>query len=135
MKAAYLHVMADVLTSVLAILGLAAGAYFGWDFLDPSIAILGGAVIFHWSVGLCRGAARQLLDLAPSSETEQKICAVLCGIDDVRVADLHLWEIGAGRFGCVATIRTANPRDVGYYREQILAAVTLAHLTIEVQRG
>ncbi len=135
LKAAYFHVLADALTSVLAIAGLIAGMYFGWNFLDPAIAILGGAVIMHWSVGLCRSAAHQLLDLAPPMQAEQRVCAVLCGIDDVRVADLHLWEIGAGRFGCVATIRTTNPRDVGYYRAQILAAIDLAHLTIEVQRG
>ncbi|MCG5054259.1 MAG: CDF family Co(II)/Ni(II) efflux transporter DmeF [Myxococcales bacterium] len=135
LRAAYAHVLADALTSVLAIAGLAAGLWLGWTFLDPLIALLGSAVIMHWAVKLCRSAARQLLDLAPAAGVESRIRDALGAIDDVCITDLHLWEIGPSRFGCVVSIVTQRPRDVGYYRERLLAAVALSHLTVEVHRA
>ena len=135
LRGAYMHVLADALTSVLAIAGLVAAGIWGFTFLDPAIALLGSAVILKWSVALCRSAARQLLDLAPSVATETKIRDVLAAIDDVRITDLHLWEIGPGRFGCVVSLVTNTPRDVGDYRSRLLEAVSLSHLTVEVHRG
>lgn len=135
LRGAYMHVLADALTSVLAIAGLAAAGLWGFTVFDPAIALLGSAVILKWSVNLCRSAARQLLDLAPSVATETKIRQVLGAIDDVRITDLHLWEIGPGRFGCVVSLVTNTPRDVGEYRSKLLAAVNLSHLTVEVHRG
>ena len=134
LRAAYLHVVADALTSVLAIVALLCGRYAGWWFLDPAMGIVGGLVILRWSVQLCGGAARQLLDAVPSSEHARRLQSELEGIDDVRVADLHLWEIGPGRRGCIVSLVTAAPRDTAFYREKILAALPLAHLTVEIHR-
>ena len=135
LRSAYMHVLADALTSVLAIAALTAGWIWGLNFLDPAIALVASLVILHWSVNLCRSASRQLLDLTPSVDTESKIRATLCAIDDVRVTDLHLWEIGPKKFGCVVTLVTNTPREVREYRSKLLAAVGLAHLTVEVHRG
>lgn len=134
LKAAYIHVLADALTSVLAIVALALGLRYGWAFLDSVGGLLGGVVIAVWSVGLCRTTARQLLDLAPSRRSEERIRELLSGIDDVRVCDLHLWEIAPGRYGCVVSIETTQPREVVYYRERLLADMPLTHLTVEVHR-
>jgi cation diffusion facilitator family transporter len=134
LRAAYLHVVADALTSVLAIGALLAGRYAGLWWLDPTMAIIGGLLIARWSVGLCRDASRQLLDAVPSPELARRIAVKLEAIDDVRVADLHLWEIAPGRQGCIVSLVTGEPRDTTYYRDAILAEVSLAHLTVEVHR-
>ena len=133
MRAAYLHVLADALTSVLAIAALLAGRYLGLKVLDPVMGIVGGAIILHWSWGLVRSAARQLLDVAPSLADTRKIREHLEAIDDVKVADLHLWEIGPGERGCIVKIITASPRSARYYRDVIKAKVRVSHLTVEVQ--
>jgi cation diffusion facilitator family transporter len=134
LRGAYLHVLADTLTSVLAIAALVLGYLVGWWFLDPAIGLVGGAVILGWSAGLCRTAARQLLDVVPDVEHERQVRAKLEAIDDVRVADLHVWELGPGQRSCIVSLVTATPRDVDYYKQVILSAVPVAHLTIEIHR-
>jgi cation diffusion facilitator family transporter len=134
LRAAYIHVLADAFTSVLAISALLAARYLGWTFLDPVMGIIGGVVITHWSIGLCRSSARQLLDAAPDHEMGSAIRALLEAIDDVRVVDLHLWEMAPGRRGCIVSLVTSQPRETGYYRGAILKSARLAHLTVEVHR-
>jgi cation diffusion facilitator family transporter len=134
LRAAYFHVLADAFTSVLAIGALVAGRYAGWTFLDPAMGIVGGLVILKWGVGLCRDSAKPLLDVVPSSELAEKIRRGVEEVDDVRVADLHLWELGPGRRGCIVSLVTAVPRDTSYYRNAILQMSDLSHLTVEVHR-
>ncbi|MCC7540065.1 MAG: CDF family Co(II)/Ni(II) efflux transporter DmeF [Deltaproteobacteria bacterium] len=134
LRAAYLHVVADALTSVLAIAALVAGRWLGWKFLDPVMGIVGGIVIAKWSVSLCRDAARHLLDVSSSTREEAKILARLQSIDDVRVADLHLWRLGPGRTACVASIVTSSPRETEHYRQAAREVARIDHLTIEVHR-
>jgi len=132
-RAALMHVIADTLTSALAIVALLAGQFLGWIWLDATSGIVGGCVILRWGFVLCRAAAFDLLDVNPTSALEESICAALEAIDDTRVTDLHVWSLGPGAVSCVATVITANPRQPREYREQ-LARFELAHLTIEVQR-
>jgi cation diffusion facilitator family transporter len=134
LRAAYVHVLADALTSVLAIVALVLGRWQGWWFLDPLMGVVGGVVIMVWSIGLCRAAARQLLDVVPDVEHEQTVRATLEAIDDVRVADLHVWELGPGQRSCIVSLVTSAPRDVDYYKQAILRAVPVAHLTIEIHQ-
>lgn len=134
LRAAYFHVLADAFTSVLAIAALVGGRYVGWTFLDPLMGIVGGLVILKWGIGLCRDSARQLLDVVPSRQTAEAIRARVEELDDARVADLHLWEMGPGRSGCIVSLVTATPRDAGFYRAAIMSVSNLAHLTVEVQR-
>ena len=126
--------LADALTSVLAIGALVAGRYMGIVWLDPVMGVVGAAIILHWSWGLCRTAGRQLLDVAPSMQETRSIREHLEAIDDVRVADLHLWDIGPGERGCIVKLVTADPRDTAYYRDLIKSKVSISHLTVEVQR-
>ncbi len=134
LRAAYFHVLADAFTSVLAIAALVGGRYAGWTFLDPVMGIVGGLVILRWGIGLCRDSARQLLDVVPSTKTAEAIRARVEELDDARVADLHLWEIGPGRNGCIVSLVTATPKDAAFYRTAIMSVSNLAHLTVEVQR-
>ncbi len=133
LRAAYMHVLADAFTSVLAIAALVGGRYAGWTFLDPLMGIVGGVVILRWSVGLCRGAARQLLDMVPSSALAQSIRKRL-EVGDVKVADLHLWDLAPGRRGCIVSLVTEEPQDLSVYRSLLAGVDGLAHLTVEVQR-
>lgn len=131
LKAAYVHVLADALTSVLAIVALVAGRYLGWTFLDPAMGIVGALLIAQWSIGLIRQAGSELLDASPSEEAQARIRMKLEAVDDVKVADLHLWTMGPGRVGCIAAILTSRPREACEYRN-LLASEKLSHLTVEV---
>ncbi len=134
MRAAFIHVLADAMTSVLAIVALSLGMWGGLWFLDPAMGLLGGVVIVWWAIGLCRQASGQLLDVVSSPKHEAVVRQKLEAVDDVRVADLHVWELGPGRRSCIVSVVTATPRDVAFYRDTVLDAVGLAHLTIEIHK-
>jgi cation diffusion facilitator family transporter len=134
LRAAYVHVLADALTSVLAIAALLGGRYFQLVRLDPITAIVGAVVIVRWSISLCRNAASQLLDAVTSPDIDARVRSALEAIDDVHVVDLHTWELGPARRGCVVSLFTSTPRATAYYREQVLATEKFAHLTVEVHR-
>ncbi len=132
LRAAYFHVLADALTSVLAIAALVGGEYAGWWWLDPAMGFVGGVLIARWAVVLCRDAAAQLVDAVPTEELVDRIETHLERLDDVHVADLHVWELAPGKRGCIVSLVSARPRDVDFYRKEILGIVQLAHLTVEV---
>jgi cation diffusion facilitator family transporter len=134
MRAAYIHIMADAFTSMLAIIALALGKYANLWYLDPAMGLVGGAVIIWWSASLCRQASGQLLDVVSSHKHEDLVRHKLEAIDDVRVADLHVWELGPGRRSCIVSVVTSTPRDVTFYRDAVLGALPVAHLTIEIHR-
>jgi cation diffusion facilitator family transporter len=134
LRAAYIHIFADAMTSVLAVAALALGWWAGLWYLDPLMGLIGGGVIVWWAVSLCRQAARQLLDVVSSPHHERIVRERLEAIDDVRVADLHVWELGPGRRSCIVSVVTARPREVSDYRDAVLSALAISHLTIEVHR-
>ncbi len=135
MRAAYIHILADAMTSLLAIAALSLGAWNNsfW-YLDKLTGVVAGVVIIWWAAGLCRQASRQLLDVVSSPAHEEVVRKRLEAIDDVRVADLHVWELGPGRRSCIVSVVTASPRDVAFYRQRVLEALPIAHLTIEIHR-
>ena len=134
LRAAYIHIVADALTSLLAIAALSLGRWTDLWFLDPLTGLVGGGVIVWWAVSLCLQASRQLLDVVSSPRHEQVVRQRLEAIDDVRVADLHVWELGPGRRSCIVSLVTAYPRDVATYRDAVLSALEIAHLTIEIHK-
>ena len=133
-RSAYLHIVADAFTSVLAIGALVAGRYFGVGSLDAAMAVVGSVVILRWSYGLCKDSARQLLDVTPSAEVANTVRAALEGLGDTKVIDLHLWQLGGGTCGCIASIVTSDPKPLDDYREAVRQAAKIDHLTIEVDR-
>jgi Co/Zn/Cd efflux system component len=129
-----MHVVSDAMTSVLAIFALVVGRYFGWTMVDPMMGILGGVIVLKWGLGLCRSAGRQLLDATSQPTLEDEIRRTLEAIDDVRVADLHIWEMAPGLRGCVIALSTVSPREACFYRTTLERTTAFAHLTIEVHR-
>lgn len=134
LRAAYIHIFADAMTSLLAVAALSLGWWAGLWYLDPLMGLVGGGVILWWAVSLCRQASRQLLDVVSSPRHEQLVRERLEAIDDVRVADLHVWELGPGRRSCIVSVVTARPREVTDYRDAVLSALDVAHLTIEIHQ-
>lgn len=132
LKAAYLHVLADALTSVLAIVALAGGLLFGWRFLDPLMGIAGALVISRWAWGLARDSGRVLLDAEDHGHTAAEIRRIIEGQPDHAIADLHLWRVGPASRACILSLVTHTPRPVEHYRHLLAGVQGLDHLTVEV---
>lgn len=133
MRAAYVHVLADAATSVLAIVALAAGYYFGLAILDPLTGLVGAAVIAAWSYGLIRDSAMVLLDADADPQMSWEIRKMLEGELRTRVADLHLWRLGPGHRGLIVSLVSPDATSA----ETIKAALRrrypdLSHVTVEV---
>jgi cation diffusion facilitator family transporter len=130
-RAAYLHVLADALTSVLAIIALLSGRFYGWVWLDPVMGLVGTLIIARWSVGLWRSAGAVLLDMVPDQRLTDAIRQSL-EIDGDRVADLHLWRLGPGHLGMIVSLVTDDPKPSAFYRQRLAPAGRFSHVTIEV---
>jgi cation diffusion facilitator family transporter len=136
LRAAYMHVMADALTSVLAIAGLVAGRYLGWIWMDAVIGILGAIVITHWSIGLARNAARSLLDSHDDQPLEDAVRQRLRSADpELVIRDLHLWRIGPGHYALSVSLLAARPLAVAQYKARLADLKALSHVTLEVDQA
>jgi cation diffusion facilitator family transporter len=131
MRAAYVHVLADALTSVLAIAALVAGRLYGWVWLDPVIGLVGTVVIAAWSVSLIRSAGAVLLDTVPSESLVGLVRERLEREGD-RVADLHLWRLGPGHVGLIAVVVADRPLPPDAYKARLAGIPGLSHVTVEV---
>lgn len=131
-KAAYLHVIADALTSLCAIIALTAGKFFGWIWLDACMGIIGALVIIKWGLGLLKSTSSVLLDKEINSELKAKIKKKLETNSNGIVTDLHLWEIGPGRYSTIIALAAENPETPAYYKKSIDDLTMLFHVTIEV---
>lgn len=131
LRAAYVHVLADALTSVLAIIALLAARYYGWLWIDPAVGIIGALVIASWSLGLIRSAGRTLLDMVPdpslSTQVQQRL-----EIAGDQVSDLHIWRVGPGHSALVASVVTDQPQDPAVYKRRLKGLAGLSHVTVEV---
>jgi cation diffusion facilitator family transporter len=132
-SAAYVHVLTDALTSVLAIVALGAGLFWGVKWLDAAIGIVGAAIIVHWAWGLIKSAGGVLLDAAPSEATTRAVRAALEAEADNRIADLHVWRVGPGHLAAVVTVVTHHPRTPAHYRALLADIPCLSHVTVEVE--
>lgn len=132
LRAAYMHVVADALTSVLAIVALLAGKYWGWNWLDPMMGLVGAALITRWAYGLVHETSTILLDEALSEQKTQAIRKVLESDADNRVADLHTWKVGAQDYALVVSLVTHDPRPPQHYRQLLADFHELSHVTVEV---
>lgn len=134
LHAAYLHVLADALTSVLAIGGLLAGKYANWVWVDPLIGVLGAVLVAKWSIGLLRLTARMLLDHRSSEALHQLIAACLTSEAD-RIVDLHVWRISPDLHAVEVTIVSTQPQPPTAYRAKLPCELGLAHIHIEVHQA
>lgn len=128
MRSAYAHVLADALTSVLAIAALLGGRYLGWVWLDPVMGLVGATVIAFWAWSLMRDTAAVLLDAA-DPDLESEIREQVEGPGDARITDLHVWRIGPGAH---AAIVSAVGADHATIRQRLRPVHEIEHLTVEV---
>jgi cation diffusion facilitator family transporter len=132
LRAAYLHVLADALTSVLAIAALVLGRAYGWNALDPVMGIVGGLVIARWSWGLIRATSGVLLDAEPGAgDLAERVRRVMETADDT-VMDLHVWQVGPGHYATIVSIATTVPRSPSFYKQKLGSMTGLSHVTVEV---
>ncbi len=132
LRAAYLHVLADALTSVLAIAALLGARTLGWPWLDPAMGLVGAILVARWSVQLVRQTGHVLLDREMSHPIVQDVVARFEGDGDSRVCDLHVWRVSRSQFACVATVVTDVPRGAAEYRERLRDLPELVHVTVEI---
>jgi cation diffusion facilitator family transporter len=131
LRSAYFHVLADALTSVLAIAGLLAGRSYGWVWTDPLMGIVGAIVIARWSWGLLRDAGAVLLDIVPDEALSERIRESLETNGD-RIVDLHLWRVGPGHMAAIVAVVTDRPQPPDSYKAKLSGAGPLSHVSIEV---
>lgn len=133
LRSAYLHVLADALTSVLAIAALLTGAWLGWRWLDSVIGIVGALVIARWSWGLMKDTAAILLDRTDTHLTDA-VRARIESDGDAQVTDLHVWRIAPGKHAGIVSLIAAEPHSVDAYRDRLAGLDTIVHLSVEVHR-
>jgi len=134
LRAAYLHVLADAFTSVLAIAALSGGKFFGWAWLDPVVGIVGSGVVFSWAYTLLRDTSGILLDRTPaSSDLPDEIRRAVESDGDSLVTDLHVWQVGIGKFAAIVSVVAHEPKNSDSYRQLLRGHDELVHITIETQ--
>lgn len=136
LKSAYLHVVADAATSVLAVVALSGGWLYGWSWLDPAIGIVGAAFVAIWAKNLLRETGTVLLDREMDHPIVKEIREVVeTGPDsgDTKIADLHVWRVGKGRYSCALSVVTHDTNLTAVrVREQLAQHGELVHSTIEI---
>ena len=132
LRGAYLHVLADALTSVLAIFALSFGKLLGWQWLDPLMGIVGALVITRWSYGLLRDTSKILLDKNDHREHIEAIRKTVETDADNRVSDIHIWKVGPIDYAAIISLVTHHPQPTEHYKKLLKEFKELSHLTIEV---
>lgn len=133
LRAAYAHVLADALTSVLAVVALLLGRAYGWLWADPVMGIVGAVVIARWSWGLIRDAGAVLLDRTPDDgDLPERIRAAIENDGD-RITDLHVWQVGPGHHAAIVALVSPAPRKPSHYKARLAGIAGLSHLTIEIE--
>jgi cation diffusion facilitator family transporter len=132
-RAAYVHVLADALTSVLTIAGLSVAWAFGLNFIDPVVGLAGMLVILSWAVALIRSAGGVLLDTVPDPELALRIRERIETGGD-RLADLHLWQVGPGHAAVIMSVVSDAPQEPSAYKQRLKDLGGLSHVTVEVNR-
>ncbi len=132
LRSAYLHVLADALTSVLAIFALLAGKYLGAVWLDPVMGVLGAVLVIRWARGLLLQSGRVLLDRQAPAPIRQKVAQALEEGGRNKIDDLHVWAIGPGYYAVEVAIEADDPQAPDYYRGLLPEGLGLEHVTVEV---
>ncbi len=135
MRAAYLHVLADAATSVLAIVALLGAWRWGFVWLDPLMGLAGAALVSVWAWGLLRDSGRILLDAEMDAPLVAEVRKVIeGGRVPAKITDLHLWRVGRARYAVVLTVATPSAEGSEYFRRELSAREELTHVTVEVTR-
>lgn len=135
LRSAYVHVLADAATSVLAIIALTGGLLWGASWLDPIMGIVGAILVTIWAVGLLRDSGRILLDAEMDSPVVAEIREVIeQGAVPASIADLHVWRVGRGKYACLMSLVTTAQVDAAHFHRALSIHEELVHVTVEVDR-
>lgn len=134
LRAAYLHVVADALTSLLAIAALVGGKFFGWNWLDAVMGVVGAGIVSVWAWGLLRDTGRVLLDREMDAGVVDEIREALESDGDARLSDLHVWRVGQDHYACAASLVAHEPKTPAEYKARLAVHEEIAHVTLEVNR-
>lgn len=140
LKAAYLHILADALTSVLAITALLLGKYYGWNQVDPIMGIIGALIISHWAYGLIKETSPVLMDESIPLRYKAAIQETIEADSDNRIADLHIWRVSPGHYAVILTVVSHTPKSPDYYKALLNqfnlhgGQNYLAHISVEVHQ-
>ncbi|MBS80220.1 MULTISPECIES: CDF family Co(II)/Ni(II) efflux transporter DmeF [Comamonadaceae] len=134
LRAAYLHVLADAMTSVLAIVALLLGRSYGWLWADPIMGVVGALVITRWSWGLMQDSGSVLLDAAAEGQEVRQEIREAIEPTGSQVADLHVWQVGPGHFAAIISLMAQEPKEPAHYKALLAHIHELSHVTVEVQR-
>lgn len=133
-RAAYLHVVADAVTSVLAIVALAGGKWLGIGWLDPLVALVAAVLIARWAAGVLVQASRALVDATADDALRRRVRSTLEADGDATLSDLHVWQVGPRAWCVAASVVADRPLDALVYRQRLEAIAGLTHVTVEVHR-
>lgn len=131
---AYLHVLADALTSVLAIFALLGAKYLGQNWLDPFMGIVGAALVVRWSWGLLRSSGRVLLDMQAPEEFREEVKQAIESDGDSRVSDLHMWAVGPGIYAAEIALVSSDPLGADYYYNLLPKRLGIVHATVAARQ-
>lgn len=138
LKSAYLHVIADAATSVLAIVALAGGWLYGWSWLDPVMGIVGAVLVASWAKGLLIETGKVLLDREmdhPVVDEIREVIETMPNSGDTRITDLHVWRVGRGAYACEIALLT---KDASLTPDRVRAQLSIheeiVHVTVEINR-
>lgn len=133
LKAAYIHILADALTSVLAIIALIAGMIWGASWLDPLMGIIGSILVFIWAIGLIKQSAKILLDASRDEPITQEVIDVINALkEEIEIVDLHIWRVGKGKYSCILSLYSKEKIDITYIKKELSIHEELVHISIEI---
>lgn len=135
LKAAYLHVLADALTSIAAIIALVFGRMFGWAILDPLMGIVGSVIIARWAIGLMKETSGILLDGSLEPEVHESIRSVVDAEEGCRVTDLHVWAVAPEHLAVILAVEASTPHTPESIKALLKDIPFLIHISVEVQKA
>jgi cation diffusion facilitator family transporter len=131
-KAAFMHVVADAVTSVFAIIALFAAKYLDWGFLDAVLGIVGSILVAKWAIGLIKETGKTLLDAEMDHPVVEEIREVIAEFYLVEITDLHVWKVGKGKFSCILALATDSNLNADQVRKALSIHDEIVHVSIEI---
>ena len=131
-RSAYLHVIADAFTSVLAIIAIAGAKYFHFNWLDPFMGIVGAVLIIRWSVSLLKDTSSVLLDRRANNLLADKIKERIESDGNTKISDLHIWQVEQSRYACIIALVTGTNYQIDEFKKRLKGFHELVHVSIEV---
>ena len=131
-KAAFIHVVADAVTSIFAIIALCAAKYLDWGFLDAVLGILGSILVAKWAIGLIKETGKTLLDAEMNHPVVEEIREVIAEFPQAEITDLHVWKVGKGKFSCILALVTDAELNADQVREALSIHDEIVHISVEI---